>query len=69
MSRPISDVDFVCPFYQWSRGLRVGCEGGCRVGFPDRAAFDRYIGDYCGALPGWERCTLAQARSRCYDQA
>lgn len=68
MSKRAADVEFVCPFYQWSRGLRVGCEGECRVSFPDRRAFDRYVGAHCANLPGWERCTLAQARCQHYEQ-
>lgn len=62
-------MDFVCPFYCWDRGLRIGCEGGCRVSFADAAALERYVGAYCGNLPGWERCTLAQARGELYGDA
>ncbi len=60
--------DFVCPYYRRARGRRVDCEGGCRVELPDQAAFDRYAAAYCAHLPGWERCTLAQARTRYYDE-
>lgn len=69
MSKGERSVDFVCPFYCWDRGLRIGCEGGCRVSFADRAAWDRYVGAYCGNLPGWEKCTLAQAREALYGQS
>lgn len=69
MGKRASDVDFVCPYYRWSRGTRVGCEGECRVSLPDRSSFDRYVGTYCASLPGWERCSLARARNQYYDQA
>lgn len=68
MGKRAADVEFICPFYQWSRGLRVGCEGECRVSFPDRQTFDRYVGAYCANLPGWEGCTLAQERCRYYER-
>ncbi len=68
MSRGDTGVVFVCPFYKWSRGMRIGCEGECRVSFPDRAAFERYVGAYCANLPGWEKCTLAEARNQYYEQ-
>ena len=68
MGKRGTDVDFVCPYYQWSRGVRVGCEGECRVSFPDRKSFDRYVGAYCANLPGWEGCTLARARTEYYEQ-
>lgn len=68
MSKGDKSVDFVCPFYRWDRGLRIGCEGECRVSFPDREAYDRYVRAYCGNLPGWEKCTLAQARNALYER-
>ena len=68
MGKRATSVDFICPYYRWSRGVRVCCEGECRVSFPDRETFDQYVGTYCANLPGWEECTLAQARTKYYEQ-
>lgn len=68
MSEASGRPEFVCPYYQWSRGLRVGCEGECRVSFPDRQAKEEYVAQYCANLPGWGRCSLARAKNRFYER-
>ncbi len=63
----IAQRTWVCPFYKFSEGLCVHCEGGGRAVFPDLAAEEEYVGQYCGSY-GWERCSLAANRVRYYER-
>lgn len=61
-------IGWACPYYQGDRKLRVFCEGGCRVSFPDAQALRDYAGSYCASVTGWGRCTLAAARNQFYER-
>lgn len=56
-----------CPFFKWDGKMDVHCEGGSRITFPSKAATDRYLSDYCAANPAWEKCSIAAALLRYYD--
>ncbi len=59
-------IGWACPYYAGDAKLKVFCEGGCRVSFPDQQAMADYAGAYCANVPGWEKCTVAAARNRFY---
>ena len=58
---------FTCPYYGWDSKCSVHCEGG-NMQFPDAEAAKEYLLTYCTAVPGWRRCTVAQAITRHYEK-
>ena len=59
---------FACPFYVWNDKCRVGCEGKCSIGFPDKEAAREYMDKHCASIDGWHKCTIAAARERYYER-
>ena len=45
----------------------VPCEGGC-VAFPAREAAAEYARRYCGAVDGWQACSIAQGLRQYYER-
>ena len=68
MSYHDHSIGWACPYYQGDRKLKVFCEGGCRVDFPDRRAMADYTAAHCANVPGWERCTVAAMRNGYYER-
>lgn len=52
-----SNRTFECPYYRWSDGLRLRCEG-ARMDFPTRASINAFTGRYCCA--DWRSCSTAK---------
>ena len=65
MSSGYSNRLWKCPFFQADERQIVICEGG-RVSFTDRPTYLRYANGYC--CGDWERCTLAMALNRFYEE-
>ena len=58
---------WACPFYRWDERCKVHCDGGC-VAFPDRKAAAEYARRYCGAVDGWQACSIAQGLRQYYER-
>lgn len=68
MSTVYSSRLWACPFLKWDERLKVHCEGGCCVSFPDARARAGYIAQYCANMQGWQGCTIAAALLDYYDR-
>lgn len=62
-----SNLYWSCPFYKWDERLCVHCEGGSKIVFPDQQSASRYFYAYCTHSADWQRCTIAQARTKYYE--
>lgn len=59
---------WICPFFRWDDRLKVVCEGGSRVTFPDQRGAKRFIEAYCAnEAGGWKRCCIAAALTEYYE--
>lgn len=60
---------WACPFYAWSDKLRVSCEGGGTLAFPDAETAVEYMDAYCACGDnGWRQCTIAASLLRYYGR-
>lgn len=60
---------WTCPFFAWDDMLRVHCEGGSRIAFPDKQAAREFMNTYCaGKGNGWKQCGIASALLRYYER-
>lgn len=67
MSCGYSNKVFMCPYFAWDERLAIHCEGGC-ASFADRVSAEIYADKFCANITGWNRCTLASARTEYYDR-
>lgn len=58
---------WMCPYYRFDDRLKVKCDAGT-IKFPDRYAIVKFADDYCGNLPGWEKCPLAMCMNDYFDR-
>jgi hypothetical protein len=57
-----------CPYFKWDKRQEVHCEGGA-VAMTDRGLFLEYIERYCASVDGWQKCTIAQAMTKYYQES
>ena len=62
-----SHRNWICPYFSYDEKTRVHCEAGV-IRMPDVPAMLAFARTYCGNLPGWEQCPLAQSMSAYYDR-
>ena len=56
-----------CPYFASAKKLCVRCEL-AELGFPDQAAKERFVTQFCAAHPGWKQCQLARVMEDYYDR-
>lgn len=59
-------ITIKCPFFQWDKADRVGCEAGI-VYYRNAGIKNEYVRDYCASLAGHRNCALARLLYKEYD--
>ena len=58
---------WACPYFKWDTKKNLACEAGS-LAFPSVRIACRYYDQYCANVPGWEKCTMAQAMTEYYEE-